>query len=318
MFRKNKQPANPGRQRPTVNIERPGSTVFSYHSATRAARPSTGNPTRDMKALQKEAKESSVAIRGTKHIDWKKRSPKLVIVVIAVFLLLDTLFVGAQPHIVQDGDGRGRLFLRSAATYQQAASAFLNGSLLNHFKPTVNTASVAQKLNNEFPELSAVTVTVSLFGHEPTVHIQPATPALILSTLSGDSYVVDTNGLALIMTTQAPGVSGLHLPIVTDQSGLALSAGQLALPTTSTSFITEVVGQVQAARLTVSSLTLPKGTNELDLRVNGAPYYTKFNLEGNARVEAGTFLAVKQQLQKTNVTPSSYVDVRVEGRAYYK
>ena len=323
MFRKNKQQPpqqNSGRQRPVISSsgDRPTSAVFSYHTASRTARPSTGNPNRDMKAIQKEAKETSLAVRGTKHVNWKVRGPVTAALVVVGIVLLSSLFVGSQPVIVQEGDGRGQIFLRSMSVYQQATATLLNKSVLNHFKPTINTTSIAQQLNDEFPELTGVAITVTPFGRQPIVHIQPATPALILSESNGSSYVVDTTGLALITATQAPGVDSLHLPVVTDQSGLTFTPGQLALPATSTSFITEVVGQVQAAGLTISSLTLPKGTAELDLRVSGVPYYIKFNLEGTARVEAGTFLAVKAQLQKENVTPSTYLDVRVEGRAYYK
>ncbi len=66
-------------------------------------------------------------------------------------------------------------------------------------------------------------------------------------------------------------------------------------------------------------MTLPVGTSELDVRLAGQPYSVKFNLEsGTARQQAGTFLATESKLKSQNVTPAEYIDVRVDGRAYYK
>jgi hypothetical protein len=66
-------------------------------------------------------------------------------------------------------------------------------------------------------------------------------------------------------------------------------------------------------------MTLPPATSELDVRVAGQPYFIKFNLQsGDARQQAGTFLATQSHLQSQNIVPSTYIDVRVDGRSYYK
>jgi hypothetical protein len=108
------------------------------------------------------------------------------------------------------------------------------------------------------------------------------------------------------------------LVVVQDQSALAVTAGASALPSDDIGFITEVIGQLAAKNLHVSSLVLPGGVRELDVRIEGAPYTVKFNLRGDARVEAGAFMAVKQQLERENKTPGSYIDVRVDNKAYYR
>jgi hypothetical protein len=54
------------------------------------------------------------------------------------------------------------------------------------------------------------------------------------------------------------------------------------------------------------------------MHINGAGYFVKFNLHGDAREEAGSYLAVKDYLASNQKTPGEYVDVRVENRAYYK
>jgi hypothetical protein len=292
--------------------------VFSYH-ASRSARPVGGGAGRDLKAQQQEAQNNSAAAaRRSKDGSWLRRGPLLAALVAGTVLLVASTLLDSRPLIVQSGDGRGAIFLRSPAAYSQVADALFGDSVLNRTKLTINTARLAQRLHQQFPELATVAVTLPVFGQRAVVHIEPRTPALILSPASGQSYVLDVTGRALVTPAQAPGVGKLNLPVVTDQSGLSITPGRVALPGSTVAFITEVVGQLRAAHVTPSSLTLPKGTSELDIRVNGAPYYVKFNVRGDARVEAGTFLAVKQKLEHDRKTPSTYLDVRVDGRAYYK
>jgi hypothetical protein len=318
MFGKNKQPPNPERHRPLTTPERRNSAVFSYHAA-RSARPASGNPSRDLKAQEQAAAHGAAAARRNAHGNWLKRTTTVVGLVLLGLVLLSSLFLGTTPGIMQAGDTRGAIFLRSQAVYEQAAADLLRSMPLNRTKITINSRRIAQELAREFPELGSVTVSLPVFGHQPMVHIEPATPALIMSTtIGGQSYVLDATGRALITPAQAPGVGKLGLPVVTDQSGLLIHAGQVALPSSTTTFITEVVGQLKAAHVAISSLTLPKATSELDVRIEGAPYYVKFNVMGNGRVQAGSFLAVKQQIERDHKTPGTYVDVRVEGRAYYK
>jgi len=117
---------------------------------------------------------------------------------------------------------------------------------------------------------------------------------------------------------QATGLAKLALQVVEDQSGLTITLGRAALPRANVAFITEVLGQLTAKKIKVSTLTLPVGASELDVRVEGASYITKYNLHGDARAEVGAFLATKQYLEAQHKTPTSYIDVRVDNKVYYK
>ena len=79
------------------------------------------------------------------------------------------------------------------------------------------------------------------------------------------------------------------------------------------------MAQLTAKQYTISALTLPAGTSELDASLSGLPYIVKFNLQAtNARQQVGTFLATAGRLSSQHITPAKYVDVRVDGRAYYQ
>jgi len=318
MFKK-KQPAPQGRIRTASGTIRRNAAVFSYH----ANRPPAGAVSRGRSMQQAaagdEASSGAAKTRRKQHTGLLRRVPR-VSLVIGVLLLatLNTLLLGGPHLVLVQSDNPAQLYLRSQDTYRVAVDAELTKSVLSHAKFTINTGRITAELRRQFPELADIRVQVPLVGLRPSVYIQPAIPVLLVAATDGRVYALDTAGKALITTTQAPSLSRLRLPTVSDQSGLPVTLGRIALPSSSVSFVTEVVGQLKAKRLSVTDMVLPKGTSELDIRISGAPYLIKFNLRGNARVEVGTFLAVKQQLDKEHVTPAGYVDARVEGRAYYK
>ena len=207
-------------------------------------------------------------------------------------------------------------FLRSRAEYQAAADKLLAGSIWNRNKITINTAQVSRQLVEQFPELSSASVTLPLLAHRPTIYVQPAQAALVVAADNG-AYVIDQNGRALMPSANLP--TAHNLPQIVDQSGLHISTGHQVLTSDDVSFIQTVLAELAAKRVQVSSMVLPASSRELDVYIAGQPYFIKFNLAGgDARQQAGTYLATIAELQRQHTTPAHYIDVRVDGRAYYK
>jgi hypothetical protein len=249
-----------------------------------------------------------------------RRFGLVVLLIALVISSVNVLSLSSNARILSLTDSGGNSFLHDKAVYQAAANQLFAGSIWNRNKITVNTARINQEMLKQFPELSSVSVTLPLLSKRPVVYIQTAQPALILATQDG-SYIIDTSGKALLRAGSLPAGSQLTLPLVTDQSGLKVSINRQALSSDNVSFIQTVVAQLAARHFSVASAVLPVGTSELDVHLDGQPYTVKFNLQsgaGDARQQAGTFLATQAKLQSQNITPSQYIDVRVDGRAYYK
>jgi hypothetical protein len=236
---------------------------------------------------------------------------------VVIALILANSLLSAAPHVAVES-GLGDSVLQSDEVYQQASREILNSSVLNRSKLTINAAKISQDLEERYPEIGHATVTTSFFGHQATIHIQSATPSLILTTSEGQSYIVDEIGRLVLPADRANSAILQTLPHITDQSGLKVKPGQGVVPANTVQFIRVVEAELQAKQLAVSSLTLPANTSELDVRITGLPYIVKFNLLNDARLQSGTFLATKSQLDNEHIIPGSYIDVRVDGRAYYK
>lgn len=242
----------------------------------------------------------------------------LVLLLLALFISMINVLSLSSDARVLSLSGSASSFLHDQSTYQSAADKLLASSIWNRNKITINTKAVSQGMLKQFPELSSASVTLPLLSKRPIVYIQTAQPALILSAQNG-SFVIDTGSKALLAADKLPVSSHLNLPLVNDQSGLSVRINHQALPSSDVSFISTVAGELAARKVSVTGMTLPVGTSELDVRLANQPYIVKFNLEsGTARQQAGTFLATQAKLASQHVTPAEYIDVRVDGRAYYK
>jgi hypothetical protein len=281
--------------------------VFSYYANRSVRAGSTARSTEEPTST----KRPTYFLRR-----WSRRLPSLGAILVILVISILCLQLNASPKVVTVGPSEGQVFLRDRNVYTAAAKAAFN-PLFNRNKLTVNANKISADLERQFPELKVVSVTLPFIGTQPTVYIQPATPKLLLTNQTG-SYLLDSDGRALISGSQVPSLNSLHVPVITDQSNLQVQIGQIALPSSAVSFISQVVGQLNAKGLSISQLVLPQETTELQVHLNGLGYYIRFNLHGDAREEAGTYLAVKQYLDTNHKTPGSYVDVRVENKAYYK
>jgi len=304
-----KKPQKKGRQRPAPS-SRSSSPAFSYG----ANRPDT-----ESIVNREEQKAKNSSNKTTAGNFWLRRFGLLILLLAVTASVTSGLTLSANPEIMPvDEKDNSTAFLHDEATYQAAASKLLDGSLLNRTKITIDTDKVSSELIKQFPELSSASITLPLLGHRPIIHIQASKPAAILHATNG-SYVLDANGKALLPSGSLNSSIRDKLPQVTDQSGLEVKLNRQILTSSNVEFIVTVAAQLAAKQVTVEAFTLPAGTSQLDAKIAGKPYFVKFNLQTpDARRQSGTFLATQALLQRKNTPAAQYIDVRVEGRAYYQ
>lgn len=307
MFKKKSESPRP-RQRLMQPVPQ-NTAVFSYHARRAVAADSRGRNSQEHAEIPRRRRPLPVWLRP--------KNIMLATAALSLFVLL--MGLGSTPKIVVTGDQSAHMFAQDTDKYQQTAEKLLRASPLNANKLTVDTAGISQKMAADFPELRAVSVSLPVFGRQPIVYVQVATPQLILHASAGD-YILDSAGRALATVgphTKLP-TGQQALPVISDQSGLHVTTGSIALPGKSVLFIAEIVGQLHAKETTVEAWTLPARASELHAKIAGEPYYVKFNLQGKAREQSGTFIAVREYLEGQQAKPSEYIDARVPGRAYYK
>lgn len=289
----------------------PVSQTFSYHSNRAQPQANVGRSVRQ-DFLQPAAQK----IGGY----WLQRFGLGILLIVSATSLISVSSLSSQVNlkVLKDAGNipNAEQLYNSPQTYQKSASELLSKSVLNNNKITVNTTQVTSKLLEQYPELASASLTIPLISHKPVLAVTYEPPALIIHNTSG-SFVVGSDGRALVSTTSQ--AVSLGLPSVLDQTGYVLAANKPVLSSEDVRFITTVIAGLSSAHKVTSDMVLPQGTRELQVTVAGEGYYTKYNLNGqSAKLQVGTYLATAKKLAASNKLPGKYMDVRVDGRAYYQ
>ena len=308
-LRRSKPTVSTGRRQRRVPEDAQGASTFAYRSR---------RSDEEMKLGRNASREPAVRQPRRMGRFLLKRSGLVILLIALLVSSVNILSLSHDVRVMSLSDNGGDSFMHDRTVYERAANKLLADSIWNRNKITVDTSHVSKGMLTQFPELSSASVTLPLFSKRPIVYIQTAQPALVLEAQNG-SFVIDSTGKALLATDKLPSDNDLTLPIVTDQGGLNVTVNRQALTSGNVGFIQTVIAQLAAKGFKVTTMELPVGTSELDVRLEGQPYIVKFNLEsGTARQQAGTFLATQNKLKSQNIVPGQYIDVRVDGRAYYK
>ena len=299
---KNKKSTEQG-SAPNRRVQRSGgvSPAFSYYSNNRG-----GEPVSARQGMPSGPEPAKRRFASAQFSLW-------LLVAVGVACFTKVLWLSTNPEVVVIGNNAvSGTYLQSNQVYADAARDLLRSSITNRSKLTANLNGTAREMEREFPELQAVSLGVPLISSRPIVYIQVAQPSVILQTGHGN-YALNSSGVVLAKLRSLPA----DVPLLADQSGGKPEPGKQYLPSSTISFVKTVTYQLKAANITAEVFTQPpQSPYQLDVRLQGAPYYLKFNLQADAMTQSGAAVATIQQLGGS--LPAGYIDVRVPGRVYYK
>ena len=207
--------------------------------------------------------------------------------------------------------------LRQPSEYQQSFNAILRSSIFNKSKFTINTSNLSRAIQEKHPEIGSATVVIPFFSRQPKVVITSIKPAFILNS-KNDSYMIDEYGVAVARVQDVQNIAGLDLVTITDEAGIQIEQGKPVLSQEQTNFIREVISQLSLAGKKVMTISIPVSAYDIKVQLKDVKYYVKMNMQGDARAQAGKYIATEKELSQTKKTPIEYIDVRVDERVYIK
>jgi hypothetical protein len=241
----------------------------------------------------------------------------LVIAGIIITLFASIVYLSNSSNVKIIGNSNNSLAVSFKKQLQINADKLLSSSIMNSNKITINSNKIASQLEAEFPVYRSITVSLPLFGNQPIIYLTPSTPSLIVTT-TNNQYLVNEDGKVMV-SGNAINIKFFTLPHVNFSGVMQVKNGQQIMTPTEVQFIQTINFEISNRGDKISSINMPQGTSELDVYLSGEPYYVKFNLENNdPRQQAGTFLATQHYLKGKGIVPKQYIDVRIDGRVYYK
>ncbi len=305
-----KSKSEPDQRRRPGDLSTNKARAFSYYQN----RGDSGRQNRDV--------DAALGV-GSRRVSKRKvllNLPYYVALAVIIGSVLFTLSLSSQVNVVvvNDENRATDAVLRSHPEYETAISNLVGQSIFNFTKVTIGTEEIEQGILDEFSEVTHAAVAVPIVGRKPVVYIRIAEPRFLLES-QNENYVIDEQGRAVISLADMNDKSeALELPKVIDQSNLQVEIGQQIVPKEQITFMAEVVNQLSAAEYAIDRLLLPPLANELHVEFKELDYFAKFTFVNDPKLQVGTFIATKKQLERTNQTPNSYIDVRVEERSYYR
>lgn len=233
----------------------------------------------------------------------------LILLTVLVIGVIYSLIISPNPAIKADS-----LTFHSLSAYNSAAAAQLS-HLNNRNKITFNETALANTLKKQFPEIRAVRVELPLFSERPTITLTTSRPTFFLDS-QGTRYIIDSAGKAVTKAAALPNIK--NLPVIDDLSGFRTAPSQQVLSKNGVDFIKILLAQCRLANVAVAQLSIPPVAQELDLKAQNQSYLVKFYLGGDVITQTGQYLAARQHFNETKQPPSQYLDVRVQGKIFYK
>ena len=314
LFAKKKQPeSRRPRQRDSLKPTAKIPPTISYSDSTRQIRSSgVASQARDRNMRQIE----TINEADTPEM---KRWLVLIALVIILFAVVFELGLSTTANIDIVQPSGFKYLPHSLAQYKSAASVAISSSVFNRFKTTISSNDIATILEQRYPEIAYAAVTVPLIGLNPTVHIQLARPVLIYSVDNAGSYLVSSSGFIVAAATSVPKAELKSLPDVYAVNSVPNGDRVQVLTSDSVTFIETVQQALALKGMSIARMNLVPMAEELDVYPLGTAYYIKFNLnQTDALSQVGTYLATIANLKQQNKLPTQYIDVRLDGRAYYK
>lgn len=278
----------------------------------RRSRTLTGTTSEKVRAgAQARSQLKTTRLQAHELHQFRKRIMHILSVVGVVVVLLSYLivvYIGTFKIVYPQPGGAPQ-----TAGYQQTIQQYFAKHPLERFGFSINRKQFAEDMQTAHPELASVDVDKNWYGGNVAFVLQFRRPLLVWET-GGHRFYVDDQGTAF----EYDHFGGKYVA-VSDQSGISPSAsGGSVASNQFINFLGKMVGAVNAGgKGNVADIIIPASTREVDLKLQGRGYPIKTHTDRDPLKQAEDVINALKWFDSKKITPQ-YVDVRVEGKAYFR
>ncbi len=209
-------------------------------------------------------------------------------------------------------------YAKPISVYEETVETALKKDITSRSKLLLNSEKVVEELRLKHPEIAEASLRTSILWSSPRVEIRLDEPVVKVIHITGE-YLINERGKVIYFDkNKVPNT--LDIPIVYDKSNTAdVTLGSYIMTTSDVTFVKNLYYEAEQTSTPIQSIEFPVTSNELWVRFKGSePIFTKFFTEGDVQVQFGAYKAIIMQLSEQGIAIKEYVDVRVEGRVFYK
>lgn len=262
------------------------------------------------KTISEHQKENSARIKDRKLVI-RRRKLGLFFASIIFVVILSLLFLlqfVAKPQVVFENVQKKN----NSEKYTASIEKFLNLNPTNRILSSLNKSELLGFLRAESPEILDISkIEMSNLG---TFNFYLTFRKPVASwVVDGKTVYVDAEGVAFQNNFfEEPNLS------IVDDSGAIVSSGKTVASGSFLKFIGKLVSSAQAKGVNIVKIRIPPlSLRGVEVHVEGISYYAKMLTTESAEGQITNFKSSIDFFAKNNLSPT-YVDLRVEGRGYYK
>lgn len=269
---------------------------------------------RTMSAHRTVAQEDQPSERSRAHqLAMRRRRVGVAFILLLIAMALIGLFLGQFTSratiVVTHADLQRTL---DTTAYTETLDEYYANHPVERLRFSLSRGQLTEFFVSRHPEVASINQT-TIWGTGETQFTLSLRRPIAGWEIAGNQYYVDEQGVAFETNYfEAPTVR------IIDNSGVALEEGTAITSSRFLSLIGKLVSLAGERGYTVTTATLPLGTTrQVDIKLKGVKPYVKFSIDRGVGEQVEDMDRSLDHLKSKGVS-ASYIDVRVEGRAFYQ
>lgn len=261
------------------------------------------------KTISRHQKEHSERSENQKLVI-RRRKLGAFFVILAIFISLISIFLFQFISKVSVVSNESKS--QNLSKYEKSVEEYLNINPSERILSNLNKNALLESLQKDYPEV--LSISDIKFNGLTSYKIYLDFRKPVASWLvDGKEFFVDSEGVSFnINNFEKPSLN------IIDDSGAIVSNGKNVASSSFFSFIGKLVSAANKQGLEVSKIRIPPlSLRQVEVSVKGVSYFARMSTADSAEGQIINFKKAIEYFITHKISPN-YIDLRIEGKGYYK
>ena len=261
------------------------------------------------KTISRHQKEHSERSENQKLVI-RRRKLGAFFVILAIFISLISIFLFQFISKVSVVSNESKS--QNLSKYEKSVEEYLNINPSERILSNLNKNALLESLQKDYPEV--LSISDIKFNGLTSYKIYLDFRKPVASWLvDGKEFFVDSEGVSFnVNNFEKPSLN------IIDDSGAIVSNGKNVASSSFFSFIGKLVSAANKQGLEVSKIRIPPlSLRQVEVSVKGVSYFARMSTADSAEGQIINFKKAIEYFGTHKISPN-YIDLRIEGKGYYK
>ena len=261
------------------------------------------------KTISRHQKEHSERSENQKLVI-RRRKLGAFFMILAIFISLISIFLFQFISKVSVVSNESKS--QSLSKYEKSVEEYLNINPSERILSNLNKNALLESLQKDYPEVLSISDIKfnGLTSYKIYLNFRKPVASWLVD---GKEFFVDSEGVSFnVNNFEKPSLN------IIDDSGAIVSNGKNVASSSFFSFIGKLVSAANKQGLEVSKIRIPPlSLRQVEVSVKGVSYFARMSTADSAEGQIINFKKAIEYFGTHKISPN-YIDLRIEGKGYYK